>query len=143
MGPSRNSSTPGNPHLSVKDADKEKILGAARDLVELGFELVCTDGTAGFLRGQGLEVQRVNKVREGRPHIVDAMKSGKIDLVFNTTEGAKAIADSFDIRHTALGSAIPYYTTVAGCSAAVQAIRALKAGQLEVAPLQSYFVGSF
>ncbi|MEJ1995020.1 MAG: carbamoyl-phosphate synthase large subunit, partial [Limibacillus sp.] len=135
--------TSGKVFLSVKDADKEKVLGAAKALIEMDFSVVCTDGTAAYLREQGLEVERVNKVREGRPHIVDAMKSGKIDLVFNTTEGAKAIADSFDIRHTALGSGIPYYTTVAGCNAAVQAIRALKGGQLEVAPLQSYFVGSF
>jgi carbamoyl-phosphate synthase large subunit len=133
----------GRAFVSVKDADKARILPAVRSLIEMGFGVVCTDGTANYMREQGLEVERINKVREGRPHIVDAMKSGRIDLVFNTTEGAKAIADSFDIRNTALSSGIPYYTTVAGCSAAVQAIRALKAGQLEVAPLQSYFVGSF
>ena len=82
---------------------------------------------------------RVNKVSEGRPHIVDLMLSGGIQLVFNTTEGAQAIADSFSLRRTALTNSIPYYTTVAGARAAVQAIGALRAGSLEVAPLQSYF----
>ena len=80
---------------------------------------------------------------EGRPHIVDRMLSGEVQLVFNTTEGAQAIADSFSLRRTALTNAIPYYTTVAGARAAVQAIAALKSGGLEVASLQSYFVGSF
>jgi carbamoyl-phosphate synthase large subunit len=86
----------------------------------------------------GLPVSPVNKVREGRPHIVDHMLSGGVQLVFNTTEGAQAIADSFSLRRTALTHAIPYYTTVAGARAAVQAIAALRAGSLEVAPLQSY-----
>ena len=89
------------------------------------------------------EVERVLKVREGRPNIVDRMLSGDIQLVFNTTEGAKAIADSFSIRRTALTQSIPYYTTVAGADAAVQAIAARKEGHLEVRPLQSYFSGSF
>ena len=81
----------------------------------------------------------VNKVREVRPHIVDHMLSGGVQLVFNTTEGSQAIADSFSLRRTALTHEIPYYTTVAGARAAVQAIEALRAGSLEVAPLQSYF----
>ena len=87
-------------------------------------------------------VRGINKVREGRPHIVDAMLSGKIQLVFNTTEGAKAMADSFTLRRTALTNGIPYFTTVAGAVAVTEAIGALTAGQLEVAPLQSYFKGS-
>ena len=86
----------------------------------------------------GLPVEAVNKVREGRPHIVDRMLSGGVQLVFNTTEGAQAIADSFSLRRTALTHGIPYYTTVAGARAAVQAVAALRAGNLEVAPLQSY-----
>jgi carbamoyl-phosphate synthase large subunit len=88
-------------------------------------------------------VEIVNKVLEGRPHIVDRMLSGGVQLVFNTTEGAQAIADSFSLRRTALTNNIPYYTTVAGARAAVLAIAALKAGSLEVASLQSYFEGSF
>jgi carbamoyl-phosphate synthase large subunit len=82
-------------------------------------------------------------VLEGRPHIVDAMKSGEVQLLFNTTEGAQAIADSFSLRETALLNGIPYYTTVSGARAAVEAIRSLKAGELEVLPLQSYFRASF
>jgi len=84
-------------------------------------------------------VTRVNKVLEGRPHVVDLMLSGGVQLVFNTTEGAQAIADSFSLRRTALTNAIPYYTTVAGAHAAVEAIATLTSGELEVAPLQSYF----
>ena len=94
---------------------------------------------ADILTGAGLPAARVNKVRDGRPHIVDHMLSGGVQLVFNTTEGNQAIADSFSLRRTALTHAIPYYTTVAGARAAVQAIAALRAGSLEVAPLQSYF----
>ncbi len=125
--------------ISVKDGDKEAMIPLARDLIGLGFEIVATGGTADYLRNRGLVVTAVNKVREGRPHIVDAMLSGKVQLVFNTTEGAKAMTDSFTLRRTALTNGIPYYTTVAGAMAATEAIRALTAGQLEVAPLQSYF----
>ena len=133
----------GKVFISVKDADKGAMLPLARALVEMGFWIVATSGTARYLSGQGLEVEEVKKVREGRPHIVDAMRSGAVQLVFNTTEGAKAIADSFSLRRAALTGGIPYYTTVAGAQAAVQAISALRRGQLEVAPLQSYFKGSF
>ena len=88
-------------------------------------------------------VELIKKVREGRPHIVDAMKSGQVQLVFNTTEDAKAIADSFELRRTALTNSVPYSTTVAGARAAVKAIEALKSDDLAVAPLQSYFTGSY
>jgi carbamoyl-phosphate synthase large subunit len=104
----------------------------------MGFTLVATNGTARVLAAEGLPVAQVNKVSDGRPHIVDLMLSGEVQLVFNTTEGAQAIADSFSLRRTALTNNIPYYTTVAGARAAVQAITALRAGSLEVAPLQSY-----
>ncbi len=133
----------GNVFVSVREADKKLILPLCRTLVDLGFSLVATRGTAKFLEGHGLAVEGVNKVREGRPHIVDAMKSDQIKLVINTTGGGKAVADSYTLRRTALIGSIPYYTTTAGADAAVQAIAALKAGQLEVAPLQSYFKGSF
>jgi carbamoyl-phosphate synthase large subunit len=125
--------------VSVRDRDKDALVEPCRRLVEMGFTLVATDGTAATLAGAGLPVSRVNKVRDGRPHIVDHMLNGGVQLVFNTTEGAQAIADSFSLRRTALTHAIPYYTTVAGARAAVQAIAALRAGSLEVAPLQSYF----
>jgi carbamoyl-phosphate synthase large subunit len=125
--------------VSVRDRDKAALVKPCRRLIEMGFTLLATDGTAGALRAAGLVVSRVNKVRDGRPHIVDQMLNGGVQLVFNTTEGAQAIADSFSLRRTALSYAIPYYTTVAGARAAVQAIAALRAGSLEVASLQSYF----
>jgi carbamoyl-phosphate synthase large subunit len=125
--------------VSVRDQDKEALVEPCRQLAEWGFELVATRGTAKKLTEEGLPVVSVNKVQEGRPDIVDEMRSGKIQLVFNTTEGAQAIADSFSLRRTALTHNIPYYTTVAGARAAVQAIGALRRGCLEVAPLQSYF----
>jgi carbamoyl-phosphate synthase large subunit len=125
--------------VSVRDHDKGALVEPCRRLVEMGFALVATHGTADRLLAEGLPVTPVNKVRDGRPHIVDHMLSGGVQLVFNTTEGSQAIADSFSLRRTALTHAIPYYTTVAGARAAVQAIAALRAGSLEVAPLQSYF----
>jgi len=125
--------------VSVRDADKEALVAPCRQLAQWGFELVATTGTAIKLRDEGVPVNIVNKVQEGRPDIVDDMRSGCIQLVFNTTEGAQAIADSFSLRRTALTHNIPYYTTVAGARAAVQAIGALREGCLEVAPLQSYF----
>jgi carbamoyl-phosphate synthase large subunit len=124
--------------VSVRDADKEHILGAMRDLVEMGFRILATRGTRRALAAHGIPCEQVNKVLEGRPHIVDMMKNGAVHLVFNTTEGAKALADSKDIRRTALLNHIPYYTTLAGALAATQAIKALAAGTLMVAPLQSY-----
>jgi carbamoyl-phosphate synthase large subunit len=124
--------------VSVRDQDKAALIAPCRRLVEMGFSLLATKGTAESLNAAALPVTVVNKVREGRPHIVDRMLSGAVQLVFNTTEGAQAIADSFSLRRTALTNGIPYYTTVAGARAAVQAIAALRAGNLEVAPLQSY-----
>jgi carbamoyl-phosphate synthase large subunit len=109
-----------------------------RDLVDMGFSLIATRGTKRHLEAHGIACEQVNKVLEGRPHIVDIMKNGRIHLVFNTTEGAKALADSKDIRRTALLNRIPYYTTLAGAIAVTQAIRALKSDTLQVAPLQSY-----
>ncbi|MBV9587640.1 MAG: carbamoyl-phosphate synthase large subunit, partial [Alphaproteobacteria bacterium] len=124
--------------VSVRDQDKEALVEPCRQLVGWGFNLVATRGTARKLEEDGLPVTPVNKVQEGRPDIVDKMRSGGVQLVFNTTEGAQAISDSFSLRRTALTHNIPYYTTVAGARAAVQAIGALRRGCLEVAPLQSY-----
>ncbi len=128
----------GTVFVSVRDADKDSILDAVRDLIALGFRVVATRGTKRALAAHGIPCEQVNKVLEGRPHIVDMMKNGAVHLVFNTTEGAKALADSKDIRRTALLNHIPYYTTLAGALAATQAIKALAAGTLTVAPLQSY-----
>jgi carbamoyl-phosphate synthase large subunit len=129
--------------VSVRDRDKIAIVDPARRLTEMGFKLVATRGTATALAAAGLPVENINKVLEGRPHIVDAMANGEIDLILNTTEGAQAIADSFSLRRSALTNGIPYFTTVAGASAAVEAIEALRSGQLEVEPLQSYFSRTF
>ena len=128
----------GSVFISVKERDKNAIVGAARQLEEMGFKLIATRGTARFLEEQGLRVETINKVLEGRPHVVDAMKNGGVDLVFNTTEGIQALADSLEIRRTALLLKIPYYTTVAGARAAVLGIKSAMAGDLDVAPLQSY-----
>ena len=130
----------GTAFVSVKSGDKEAILPTVRQLLELGFEVVATRGTAEFCHAQGLAgVQLINKVREGRPHIVDRMKDGEIDLVINTTEGAQSIADSASIRKTALMQKITYSTTLAGSRALVQAIAVItKRKGLEVAPLQEF-----
>jgi carbamoyl-phosphate synthase large subunit len=133
----------GTVFISVKDKDKPAMLPVSRRLADRGFRLVATDGTASYLKSHGLPVDRINKVLQGRPHCVDAMKSGDIQLVFNTVAGAQSIADSFSLRQAALLGNIPYCTTVAAARAAVEAISALAQGELEVAPLQSYFSGSF
>ncbi len=128
----------GTVFVSVRHEDKAAMADLAGRLVEMGYALVATSGTARFLAGRGLPVGRVNKVLEGKPDIVDAMIDGDVQLLFNTTEGAQAIKDSKSLRRAALVHNIPYYTTVAGARAAVEAIAALKAGRLEVASLQSY-----
>jgi carbamoyl-phosphate synthase large subunit len=128
----------GTVFVSVRDADKDEILGAVRELADLGFHIVATRGTKRHLEAHGIGCDQVNKVLDGRPHIVDLMKNGGIDLVFNTTEGAKSLADSKDIRRTALLNHIPYYTTLAGARAATMAIKALRSGSPKVAPLQDY-----
>ncbi len=135
--------TEGTAFLSVKEGDKPAMVEVGRHLLGMGFKLIATDGTARFLREQGLEVATVNKVLEGRPHCVDAMMNGQVQLVVNTTEGSQALKDSFSIRRTALQYNIPHYTTVAGARAAVEAVEALRCGKLDVSPLQSYFKGSF
>jgi carbamoyl-phosphate synthase large subunit len=124
--------------VSVKDADKPWIVEPTRILIERGFKILATGGTASFLKGEGLKVQLVKKVLEGRPHIVDAMKNGEVQLVFNTTEGKQSLVDSFELRRSALMMKIPYFTTAAGALAAAQAIAATADAPLEVRPLQSY-----
>ena len=143
MGASQKLPVAGTVFVSVRDADKKAILVPVRKLASMGFGIMATGGTAAFLRKNGIEVSLVNKVLEGRPHIVDAIKSNKVHLVFNTTEGAQAVSDSFSLRHAALMGGIAYYTTVSGARAAAEAIAALRAGSLEVAPLQAYFKGAF
>jgi len=124
--------------VSVKDADKAWILEPVRLLVAQGFRILATSGTASYLTSEAIPVELVKKVLEGRPHIVDAMKNGEVQLVFNTTEGRQSLTDSFEIRRTALMMKIPYFTTAAGALAAAQAIVVTAQAPLEVRPLQSY-----
>ena len=125
--------------VSVKDQDKSAMVKPVKRLVELGFKVLATSGTARFLTDQGIPTERVNKVLEGRPHIVDAITNGDVQLVFNTTEGPQALADSRSLRRAALLHKVPYYTTLSGAVAAAQGIRAYLGGDLEVRTLQSYF----
>ncbi|CAK7192044.1 Carbamoyl-phosphate synthase large chain [Commensalibacter sp. Nvir] len=130
----------GTVFLSVRHSDRPALLPLGRKLVEMGFMILATRGTAETLKKAGIEAKIVNKVLEGRPHCVDAIVSGEVQLIVNTVLGAQATADSFDIRHSALTHGIPHYTTMAGAIAAVHAISALKEGELDVSTLQSYFV---
>ena len=124
--------------VSIKDGDKaEAILEAARTMHALGFRIVATGGTARFLAAAGIPATRVNKVYEGRPHVVDLMKDGGVQVVFNTTEGAQSIADSRAIRALALSARIPYYTTAAGARAAAMAMADRLEGELAVRALQN------
>ena len=129
----------GTVFVSVKDADKPRILATVRLLASLGFKTIATSGTQRYLAEQGVAADKINKVLEGRPHIVDAIKNGGVQLVFNTTEGAAALADSRSLRHAALLHKVPYYTTLSGAVAAAQGIKAYLGGDLEVRTLQSYF----
>jgi carbamoyl-phosphate synthase large subunit len=129
----------GTVFVSVKDADKARIVEATRLLSGLGFKILATSGTQRYLAEQGVGAVKINKVAEGRPHIVDAIKNGEVQLVFNTTEGATALADSRSLRRAALLHKVPYYTTLSGAVAAAQGIKAYLGGDLEVCALQSYF----
>ncbi len=133
----------GTAFISVRTADKAAALPIARRLAEMGFRILATRGTASMLRDAGIAAESVNKVLEGRPHCVDAIRSNDIQLVINTASGAQSVADSFTIRRTALTHGVPHYTTMAGARAATAAIGAMRTGTLEVAPLQSYFRRSF
>jgi carbamoyl-phosphate synthase large subunit len=133
----------GTAFISIKDRDKPAAAKLARRLSEMGFKLIASGGTQKFLSEQGLDVERVNKVLEGRPHCEDAIVNGDVHLVINTTEGAQAIADSYSIRRAAVTNNVPHFTTMTAAFAAVDGIAALKSAALEVAPLQAYFEGSY
>ncbi|OJU00136.1 MAG: carbamoyl phosphate synthase large subunit [Rhizobiales bacterium 65-79] len=125
--------------VSVRDEDKPGVLPAVQRLARLGFRVLATSGTARFLRENGVEAEKINKVLEGRPHIEDAIRNRQVQIVFNTTDGQKALSDSKSLRRATLMQKVPYYTTLAGAEAVAEAIAALKAGSLEVRPLQEYF----
>ena len=131
--------TDGRVFVSVKDSDKPRVMDSVRRLTGWGWKVIATGGTADYLAEQGVEVERVNKVAEGRPHIVDRIKDGDVQLIFNTTEGWQSLQDSQSIRASALAADIAYYTTAAASDAATQAIGALRAHSLEVKPLQDYY----
>lgn len=126
--------------ISVKDSDKGEILEPVRKLIEAGFSIVATSGTANFLNQQGITAERINKVKEGRPHCVDAIKSREICMVFNTTEGAQSITDSYSIRRSVIMHEIAYFTTVAGIKAGTDGILAMLRETLDVKPLQEYYL---
>jgi carbamoyl-phosphate synthase large subunit len=126
----------GRVFISIKNDKTAQMLEAGQLLVKMGFEIIATRGTADWLNGHDVPATVVNKVYEGRPNIVDMMKDGNIDLVFNTTEGAQSVADSREIRSVALYDKIPYFTTAAGAHAAVLAMQAREEGDIEVRSLQ-------
>ncbi|HWC01181.1 MAG TPA: carbamoyl-phosphate synthase large subunit [Methylomirabilota bacterium] len=132
----------GKAFISVRNRDKRAVVNIARSLADIGFQLVATRGTAKVLERHGLAVEAVHKVAEGwRPNIVDFMKQNEIALVINTPEDGRARKDSYLIRRTAVLQNIPYYTTIDGAQAALEAIEAQRAGALEVQPLQAYYAG--
>ena len=130
--------TAGTVFISVKDADKPAFVDICKSLSKTGFKIWATEGTTKYLINNGINAKRVNKVLEGRPHAVDAMLSGDIDLIFNTAQGIASIRDSLSLRQTALTNNIPYYTTVSGSRAAVAAIIALQQTNLFARPIQVY-----
>ncbi len=129
----------GTVFISVKDADKAKILPSMKKLIEMGFKIVATGGTQRYFEDKGVPSTKINKVLEGRPHVVDAIKNGEIQLVLNTTETRSSQSDSKPIRQTALMQKVPYYTTLPGILAVTKAIAAQREGRLDVKPLQDYF----
>jgi len=133
----------GRAFISVKDRDKPAAALLAKKLGELGFSLMATGGTQTYLSEQGLGVERVNKVLEGRPHCEDAIVNGDVQLVINTTEGAHAVADSYSIRRSALTNGVPHVTTMTGAKATIEALAAMRTARLEVQPLQAYFEETF
>ncbi len=134
--------TSGTLFVSVKDSDKAHIVAPVRALIGFGFRVVATAGTADYLEAEGLEIERVNKVAQGRPHIVDKIKDGEIDLIFNTTEGWQSHKDSSPIRKSALMAKVPVFTTAASSAAVVRAIGSLRDHSLEVRSLQDYYSAS-
>ncbi|MBM3636410.1 MAG: carbamoyl-phosphate synthase large subunit [Alphaproteobacteria bacterium] len=131
----------GTVFVSVRDADKPRIVATMKMLSDLGFAIVASEGTQKHLATHDIKTTKINKVLEGRPHIVDAIKNGEVQLVFNTTEGKQALMDSRSLRRTALLHKVPYYTTLTGAIAAAEGIKSYLAGDLEVKALQDYFQG--
>jgi carbamoyl-phosphate synthase large subunit len=130
--------TGGTVFISVHDGDKLKALSAAAKFTELGFKLIATEGTAAFLERNGIAADRVYKLKEGRPNVVDKIKNGQIQLIVNTSLGKKTTSDSYEIRRATVMYNIPYATTVAGAQAIAEAVSALQKGDWQVKTLQEY-----
>lgn len=124
--------------ISIKDTDKPKILLLCKKLIDLGFNIIATKGTFKYLEKNDIKAKKINKVSEGRPHLVDAIKDGLVHIIFNTTEGEQSIEESFSLRRAALSAHIPYYTTIAGSKAATEAIVSINKDELTVKSIQSY-----
>jgi len=129
--------TEGTAFISLRNDDKMAIIDSARDLIDMGFKIIATSGTADFLHEQGIEAETVKKVLEGKPNIEDEILNGNVSLVLNTTEGAQSRKDSKSIRRTSLVQKIPYFTTLSACRAAVKAIRVMREKSLSVRSLQT------
>ena len=125
--------------ISVKEGDKSAAVKIGKDLTEMGYTLLATQGTANYLKDNGLDVTRINKVKEGSPHIVEAIEADKVDFVINTTFGEQAVKDSFSIRRASLTQNLPYCTTISGAFALVGALHSLKTSSLSLLPLQEYW----
>ena len=138
LGAGSNLPLSGTVFISIKDREKKMILSTAQKLYNLGFKIMATSGTSQFFDQAGIPNQMVNKVREGRPHVVDRMKNGEIQLVINTTIGSKSVSESYSIRQTALVHRIPYTTTVAGARATAEAIEAMQQKKVSVRTIQEY-----
>jgi carbamoyl-phosphate synthase large subunit len=130
--------TSGTVFISVHDGDKERALPVARRFAELGFRLIATSGTAQYLREHGVGTETVFKLKEGRPHVVDRIKNGEVDLIINTSMGKKTTSDAYEIRRTTLVYNIPYTTTIAGAKALAEAVGELQRGDWDVKTIQEY-----
>jgi carbamoyl-phosphate synthase large subunit len=124
--------------VSVKDADKEAMVPIAKKLLSHQFRIIATGGTAAYLAGQGVACEPIHKVHEGRPHVVDRIKNGDVDMVINTAGDPQSVRDSFSLRRAALMHEVSYFTTIAGARAVAEAIDALHKKELDVTPLQEH-----
>ncbi len=129
----------GNILISVKDEDKKYLEELCTQLIGMGFSIIATKGTSEYLDKLNIKNFKINKVKEGRPHIIDALKNKEINMIFNTPRGMKSLEDSYAIRRSAIEFAIPYYTTMRGAFAASSAIKSLKEEKLSVKPIQDYY----
>ncbi|MGP0564844.1 MULTISPECIES: carbamoyl-phosphate synthase large subunit [unclassified Nitrospina] len=129
----------GTVFVSVKDADKPATVEVVKRLAEQGYRLLATKGTAKYLQDRGFEVTTIRKVKEGSPHIVDAIQDGEVDFVINTTFGEQEVKDSFSLRRASLAKNLPYFTTLSGAYALVGALKAIRESSLDVCSLQEYW----